>query len=1643
MHCDIKNYKVNVLPSTGQPNARYYVPNGDGTVSEYITDKEGNFLLVASQVTLSATLTSAAIVELQDDVSALSQALSVLSSSKNDVIEIQTEGSTVTTDPNIIDFVGSAVSVYLSTGKVVVHISIAPGGGGSGSVASADFVSLGNLVSNNASQMNSADTALYQAVSVLSAAINGVSNNLSAEIVNRISTDSALQSAINVVSNNLSTEINNRIAADSAILSNLSTKNQIINIQNEGSTTQSDPQTIDFQGAGVDVQVSAGKIEVIIAGASGQTENFSWRFDPSTVAADPGVGDFRLDNATLASVTQIFVDDICDTTGFDISNIFNTIQGDFAIYIQQNNDATKFVQFTATAPFTDNTGWFTIPVTYVQEGSGGLFDSNTKCTWYIVNKNGGASVTSAQLVSVNNRVSVLSGIVSAEISARTDGDSALSIRINSVADRVSANSAQLSLINSALATVSEVLSVHETQINDLFSANDLQSNAISTLSDSHTSLVDRVSVLSSQVTSADGALSVRIDTQSQAISVISQQVSALSQAISALSNTNSAAHVSINQAISVVSNAVSIVSAAQATTSAAVTSVNNRVSNISADVTSIRSVVSSLSTRLSDLTSVVSALSQANSAAHASINQAISVVSNAVSIVSAAQAVTSAELTSVKSVLGSVQSALSALSNQNSVDHASIRTLIAANSADFTSFKQSLNNIGDVSVPTPGDGNYLVFNSAAQQWLAVSVAAGAASVTSAELQSGLLTKNNRISIQDEGSTVILNPDFINFVGNGVTVAISADGVVVQIDGGGGSVTSAEHLSVVDRVSALSAQVSVISADLTSVKSALNTVIVLQNVDSVDVSAGAAVYAFTSANTFKRGDYNAPNERFIVGLVQDAVIAISATGNIKTDGTITLTSAQWDDRTGNTGGLSAGEQYYLTPIGNLSTDNFGGLGRYIGTALDTNRMLLQLGADDVISALFVLDGNMGSIRSVVSSISTRLSDLTSVVSALSQANSADHVSIRNLISVVSNAVSIVSNAVSVVSAAQAVTSAELTSVKSVVGSVQSALSHLGSVVSALSQANSADHVSIRNLISVVSNAVSIVSAAQATTSAEVTSVKSVLGSVQSALSHLTSVVSNLSQANSAAHASIMAAVSTKNPTLMILSADASLLSSPTALNFTGAGVQVSVSGTKAVISILGGSVTSAELNATSAALLSQISIVSNAVSIVSAAAAAVSADLTSVKSVVSSMSTRLSDLTSVVNTLSNANSAAHVSINNAISVVSNAVSALSQANSAAHVSIMTAVSTKNPTLMILSAGVSLLSSPTSFDFTGAGVQVSISGTKATISIGTGGGGSVTSAEYASTVSIASILRYPPIESVTSATYSVVAADQGKVKYFNNTASIEVILPDGLVSGFQVVIYRGVSAGPIRFSATTSLESQGSALNDNRTAATFIHRGSNLWIAAGAFLPAEVADVSNAISVLSQQISALSQAHSALSVAHDTISALATSVASVASALKAGHTSAQMAVVQNTQTFTTSVDTIASGLSVSLAANATYHIMAKLIYSISAISATGYRWILVNSATTQRYAVGRWMGKSAMAASTGGVNIIQVDMNFHGLSGAKFSVVSAGTAQITMLDLDMMIGTSTTAGSIGIAGANIVGTTTMFLYAGSFMRAYRIQ
>lgn len=99
-----------------------------------------------------------------------------------------------------------------------------------------------------------------------------------------------------------------------------------------------------------------------------------WAFDSTTTMADPGTGDIRLNNATLASVTQIAVSglssqstnpDISDwVASWDDSN--SVVRG--YLYIHEDGSPQNFLVVYINGAITDNTSWLQIPVTYIDSG---------------------------------------------------------------------------------------------------------------------------------------------------------------------------------------------------------------------------------------------------------------------------------------------------------------------------------------------------------------------------------------------------------------------------------------------------------------------------------------------------------------------------------------------------------------------------------------------------------------------------------------------------------------------------------------------------------------------------------------------------------------------------------------------------------------------------------------------------------------------------------------------------------------------------------------------------------------------------------------------------------------------------------------------------------------------------------------------------------------------------------------------------------------------------------------------------------------------------------------------------------------------------------------------------------------------------
>jgi len=117
-----------------------------------------------------------------------------------------------------------------------------------------------------------------------------------------------------------------------------------------------------------------------------------WRFDSTTTMANPGNGDIRLNNAVMASVTQIAIAELSNS-GVDTQNYLATLRVNDTFYLQDEDDATKFGRFVINAPPTDNGTWWQLSVTHVNSGAGGTPSNNQICRIAFLLNNGGGSAS--------------------------------------------------------------------------------------------------------------------------------------------------------------------------------------------------------------------------------------------------------------------------------------------------------------------------------------------------------------------------------------------------------------------------------------------------------------------------------------------------------------------------------------------------------------------------------------------------------------------------------------------------------------------------------------------------------------------------------------------------------------------------------------------------------------------------------------------------------------------------------------------------------------------------------------------------------------------------------------------------------------------------------------------------------------------------------------------------------------------------------------------------------------------------------------------------------------------------------------------------------------------------------------------------
>lgn len=201
-------------------------------------------------------------------------------------------------------------------------------------------------------------------------------------------------SQINSNFTNIQTAFNNTLSLDGSTPNAMSADldmdgNQLLNLATP---------TTDFNAATkkyVDDNTSAGGVTAAAASAaaalvsqtaaesaalSAVAPSHKYLFDSSTTMANPGTGDIRYNNATVASVTNLAISSFTNATGNpDISSFVSTWDDSSSstkgiLVLRKNNSESTFAIFSITGTITNNTTWLQIPVSHIV--SNGTF-SNT------------------------------------------------------------------------------------------------------------------------------------------------------------------------------------------------------------------------------------------------------------------------------------------------------------------------------------------------------------------------------------------------------------------------------------------------------------------------------------------------------------------------------------------------------------------------------------------------------------------------------------------------------------------------------------------------------------------------------------------------------------------------------------------------------------------------------------------------------------------------------------------------------------------------------------------------------------------------------------------------------------------------------------------------------------------------------------------------------------------------------------------------------------------------------------------------------------------------------------------------------------------------------------------------------------------
>lgn len=243
------------------------------------------------------------------------------------------------------------------------------------SSASAAATSAANAATSESNASTSATAAATSATNAATSATNASTSETNAAS----SASAASTSATNAATSESNASTSETNAASSASAASTSETNAATSETN-ASTSATNAATSETNAG---TSATAAAASATAAAGSANAIGFSWDFDSATTMADPGTGEYRLNNATLSSVTAIAISASAGNTGNpDVSDFINTWDDSTStvrgyLVIRNVTDSTDFAIYQITGSVTDNTTWLQATLSHV--ASSGTLTAADEC----------------------------------------------------------------------------------------------------------------------------------------------------------------------------------------------------------------------------------------------------------------------------------------------------------------------------------------------------------------------------------------------------------------------------------------------------------------------------------------------------------------------------------------------------------------------------------------------------------------------------------------------------------------------------------------------------------------------------------------------------------------------------------------------------------------------------------------------------------------------------------------------------------------------------------------------------------------------------------------------------------------------------------------------------------------------------------------------------------------------------------------------------------------------------------------------------------------------------------------------------------------------------------------------------------------